>query len=57
MRHEQFAFPDELAVLLAFDGPHGNGPALVNIQPFGLPLVHLGVGSAVAVKGTLADLG
>ena len=57
MRHQQFGFPDELAVLLPFDGSHRNGTAFVNVEAIGLPSVHLGVGRAIAHQGALADLG
>ena len=56
MRHKQLGTPDEFAVLLPFDGSHGDSAAFLHIEAIGLARVHFGVGSAVAVKGTLADL-
>ena len=56
MRHQQLGTPDEFAVLLPFDGPHGNLAAFLHAESVGLSCIHFGVGSAVAVKGTLADL-
>ena len=56
MRHQQLGTPDELAVLLSFDGTHGNLTAFFYAQAVGLPCVHLCVSCAVAMKGTLANL-
>ena len=56
MRHQQLGTPDELAVLLPFDGAHGDSAAFLHIEAIGLARVHFGVGSAVAMKGALADL-
>ena len=49
MRHQQFRTPDEFAVLLPFDGPHGNLAAFLHAEAVGLSCVHFGVGSAVTV--------
>ena len=56
MCHQKLGFTDELTVLLPFDGTHGDGAALVDIQTIGLSRIHLGVGGAIAVQGALADL-
>ena len=56
MRHQQLGTPDELAVLLPFDGSHGDSAAFLYTESVGLSCIHFGVGSAVAVKGALADL-
>ena len=56
MRHQQLGTPDEFAVLLPFDGPHGNLAAFLHAEAVGLSCVHFGVGGAVAMKGTLANL-
>ena len=54
--HQQFRTPDEFAVFLPFDGAHGDGSAFLHAEAVGLSRVHLGMGRAVAMKGTLADL-
>ena len=56
MGHQQFGLADELAVLLPLDGTHRNGATFVHVKTVGLPSVHLGVGSAIAHQGALADL-
>ena len=56
MCHQQLGTPDELAVLLSFDGAHGDSAAFLYTEAVGLSCIHFGVGSAVAVKGALADL-
>ncbi len=56
MRHQQLGTPDELAVLLSFDGAHGDSAAFLYTESVGLSCVHFGVGGAVAVKGAFADL-
>ena len=56
MRHQQLGAAYEFAVFLPLDGTHGDGTALVHIKAIGLSGVHLGVGRAVAMQGTLADL-
>ena len=56
MRHQQLGTPDEFAMLLPFDGSHGDSAAFLHIEAIGLARVHFGVGSAVAMKGALADL-
>ena len=44
-------------MFLPFDCPNCDGTAFVYIQPVGLSSVHFGMGGAVAMQGTLADLG
>ena len=56
MRHQQFRPANEFAVLLPFDGTHGNLAAFLHAEAIGLPCVHLGVGSAIAMQGAFADL-
>ena len=56
MRHQQFCTPYEFAVLLPFDGTHGDGSAFVHIEAIGLSRIHLGVGCAVAHQRARADL-
>ena len=56
MCHQQLAFADEFAVFLSLDSEDGDGTALVHIKTIGLARIHLGVGCAVAMQGTLADL-
>ena len=56
MRHQQFRPSDELAVLLSFDGTHSDLAGFLHAEAVGLSSVHLGVGSAIAMQGTLADL-
>ena len=56
IRHQKFGFSDELAMFLPLDGAHGDGAAFIDIEAVGLSSVHLGMGCAVTVKGTLADL-
>ena len=56
IRHQQFCPSDELAVFLSFDGAHGNLAGFLHAEAVGLPCVHLGMGGAIAMKGTLADL-
>ncbi len=56
MRHQQFRPSDELAVLLSFDGTHSDLAGFLHAEAVGLSSVHLGVGSAIAMQGALADL-
>ena len=56
MCHQQLGAADELAVFLSFDGTHGDSAAFLYTEAVGLSCVHFSVGSAVTVKGTLADL-
>ena len=56
VRHQQLGAADEFAVLLPLDGTHGDLTAFVDVEAVGLSRIHLGMGSAVAVQGTLADL-
>ena len=56
IRHQQFSPPNEFAVLLPFDGTHGNLTSFLHAEAVGLPCVHLGMGSAIAMQSTLADL-
>ena len=43
-------------MFLPFDGTHGDFAAFVHVETIGLSGIHFGVGSAVAVERTLADL-
>ena len=56
MRHQQLGTPDEFAMLLPFDGAHGDSAAFLYTESVGLSGVHFGVGGAVAVKGAFANL-
>ena len=56
MRHQQLGTPDEFAMLLPFDGAHGDSAAFLYTESVGLSGVHFGVGGTVAVKGAFADL-
>ena len=56
MRHQKLGLADQFPVFLPFDGAHGDGTAFVDVEPVGLPRIHLGVSRAVAVQGALADL-
>ena len=56
IRHQKLTFSYQFSMLLPFDGTHGDGAALVYVEAVSLSGIHLGVGGAVAVKGTLADL-
>ena len=54
--HQQFRPSNELTVFLPFDGAHGNLAGFLHAEAIGLSCVHLGMGSAIAMKGALADL-
>ena len=56
MRHQQLGAADEFAVLLPLDGTNSDFAAFLHIEAISLSRIHLGVGRAVAVQGTLADL-
>ena len=56
IRHQKLCFSNQFSVFLSFDGAHGNFATFVYIESVGLSRVHLGMGRAVAMKGTLADL-
>ena len=56
MRHQQLSTPDEFAVLLPFDGAHGDSATFLYTEAVGLSGVHFGVGGAVAMKGAFANL-
>ncbi len=54
--HQQLGLANEFTVPLPFDGSYRDSSAFVHIQAVGLSSVHLGMGTAVAHQGTLADL-
>ena len=56
IRHQQLGAPDKLAVLLSFNGTHGDFAAFVHIEAVGLSRIHLGMGRAVTHERTFADL-
>ena len=56
MRHQQLGAADEFAVLLPFDGTHGDGATSFYAEACGLSGIHLVVFGAIAVQGALADL-
>ena len=51
MSHQKLGFSDEFSVFLPFDGTHGDGAALVDVEAVGLAGIHLGVLFSVFFKG------
>ena len=49
MGHQKLGFSDEFSVFLPFDGTHGDGAALVDVEAVDLAGIHLGVSCAVAM--------
>ena len=56
MRHQQLGATNQLPVFLSLNGTHGDFAAFVHVEAVGLSSIHFGVGCAVAVERTLADL-
>ena len=54
--HQQLGAADEFTMLLPLDGSHGNLAAFFYAEAVGLSGIHLGMGSAVTVQCTFADL-